>query len=164
MVIFNKKGFIRTLEAVIAVILLLSIIFVVTPVREYNIKKPYNINEAHNTIFTEVLANQTFRNCILNKIDCTVNSGCGVLNNSEGQYTPNGDNLYNPPNDACIGDVNDFIYTYNKPRGYVYLAEVCYKSASCVKGVLPIEKQIYAESIILTSENPKVFRIYFWEK
>tara|TARA_Y100000310_G_scaffold309485_1_gene353621 strand:- start:36 stop:515 length:480 start_codon:yes stop_codon:yes gene_type:complete len=157
----NKKGFIRTLEAVIAVILLLSIIYLVTPVREYDIRKPYNIDEAHNAIFTEVLANQTFRDCILNNVVCTVASGCGVLNNSEGQYTYNGDQITGP---NCIGNINDFIYTYNKPRGYVYLAEVCYKSASCIKGVLPIEKQIYAESIILTSENPKVFRIYFWEK
>jgi hypothetical protein len=156
----HKKGFIRTLEAVIAVILLLSIIFLVTPVREYDILKPFNVNEAHNAIFTEVLANQTFRNCILNEIVCTVASGCGVLNNSEGQYIYNLDNISSPD---CIGNLNDFIYTYNKPRGYVYLAEVCYKSASCVKGELPIDKQIYAESIILASENPKIFRVYFWE-
>jgi hypothetical protein len=161
MVMIYKKGFIRTLEAVIAVILLLSIIYLVTPVREYNIVKPYNIEEAHSAIFTEVLANQTFRDCILNDVVCTVASGCGVINNSEGQYIYQGDQISAPP---CIGNLNDFIYTYNKPRGYVYLAEICYKSASCIRGDLPIDKQIYVESIILASENPKVFRVYFWEK
>jgi len=148
----NKKGFVRTLEAVIAIILLLSIVYMVTPERKFDISTPNKIEQAHTVIFSEVSLNQSFRNCILPN-----NLIIGAINNAEGQYT--GTVISN----SCLDPINNFIELH-RPNGYVYLAEVCNKSASCLDSNLPIDKSIFAESILLASDDPKVFRVYFWER
>jgi hypothetical protein len=146
----NKKGFIKTLEAVLAIIILLSLILTLTPKTEINTSKPNSLQQAHNIMFSEISQNISFRECI---IDLTDNK---EINNPP-DFT-NG----NPLTDQCLTPINTFLETY-RPHGFIYLAEVCDKSASCLVGDLPIDKQIYSESIMLASETSKVFRIYFWE-
>lgn len=146
----NKKGFIRTLEAVIAIIILLSIIYVVTPTRDFKITTPNNIEEAQSAIFSELLVNFTYRECILGI------SSYGAINDIQ-EY------LGTVITDPCLTDINKFI-DLHRPNNYIYLAEICDQSASCLDSMLPVEKSIYSESIMLASDNPKVFRIYFWER
>ncbi|MDP3917190.1 MAG: hypothetical protein Q8Q42_02785 [Nanoarchaeota archaeon] len=146
----NKKAFIRTMEAVIAVIILLSIIYVVTPARDFDISTPNNVEQAHGAIFSEISANFAYRECILGV------SSYGAINNIE-EYSGT------VITDSCLTDINSFI-NINTPNNYVYLAEICSQSAACLDSSLPVEKSIYTQSIMLASENPKVFRIYFWEK
>lgn len=148
----NKKGFIRTLEAVLAVMLLLTIIYLTTPDQDIDISKPNPIKQAHSVIFAEISTNQEHRNCLLNEI-----ANHGALNNAKGQYSGS----IIPHN--CIQEINNFIIPYT-PHGYVYLAEACAQSKSCLDRNLPAEKSIFAESIMLASDNPKVFRVYFWEE
>jgi len=147
----NKKGFIKTLEAVLAIIVLLSLIFILTPKTEIDISKPNSLQQAHNIMFSEISQNISFRDCILD-----------LPNNKEINDPPDFING-NPSSDPCLTPINNFLEAY-RPHGYIYLAEVCDKSASCLTGDLPIEKQIYSESIMLASDTPKVFRIYFWER
>ncbi len=147
----NKKGFIKTLEAVLAIIVLLSLIFILTPKTEIDISKPNSLQQAHNIMFSEISQNISFRDCIFTL------SGNKEINNPP-DFT-NG----NPSSDQCLTPINNFLEAY-RPHSYIYLAEVCDKSASCLTGDLPIEKQIYSESIMLASDTPKVFRIYFWER
>lgn len=148
----NKKGFIRTLEAVIAVILLLTIIYMTAPSQEIDISKPNVITQAHSVIFSEISTNQDYRSCLLNKIISD-----GALNNASGQYT--GSIIPH----ICIQEINNFIAPFT-PHGYVYLAEVCNQAKSCLNRNIPVEKSVFAESIMLASDNPKVFRVYFWEE
>ena len=61
----NKKGFIKTLEAVLAIIVLLSLIFTLTPKTEIDISKPNSLQQAHNIMFSEISQNISFRECIL---------------------------------------------------------------------------------------------------
>lgn len=152
----NKKGFIRTLEAVLAVMLLLTMIYITAPSQELDISKPNTIKQAHSAIFAEISTNYDFRNCLLNEIDIP-SPQKGALNNAKGQYSGS-----IVPH-ICIQDINSFIAPYT-PHGYVYLAEVCAQSKSCLDKNLPAEKSIFAESIMLASDNPKVFRVYFWEE
>ena len=147
----NKKGFIKTLEAVLAIIILLSLIFTLTPKTKIDISKPISLQQAHNIMFSEISQNISFRECLL---DLTDNK---EINNPQG-FTGG-----NPSTGLCLDHINEFLETY-RPNGYVYLAESCDKSASCLIGELPIDKQIYSESIMLASDTPKVFRIYFWER
>ena len=148
----NKKGFIRTLEAVFAVILLLTIIYTTTPSQEIDISKPNIITQAHSVIFAEISTNQDYRNCLLNEIVTH-----GALNNAKGQYSGS-----TVPH-ICVQEINNFIEPFT-PHGYVYLAEVCNQAKSCLGRNIPAEKSVFAESIMLASDNPKVFRVYFWEE
>ena len=56
----NKKGFIKTLEAVLAIIVLLSLIFTLTPKTEIDISKPNSLQQAHNIMFSEISQNISF--------------------------------------------------------------------------------------------------------
>ena len=49
----NNKGFIRTLEAVIAIIIILGLIAYLIPSRELKIEIPSNVKEAREFIFNE---------------------------------------------------------------------------------------------------------------
>lgn len=152
MVKMRKKGFIRTFEAVIAIIILLSTIYILTPKINVDIGTPNLVEQAHIAIFSEVLYNNNFRDCIVNQITTE-----GALNNAEGSYA--GYLI----NESCTSSITNFI-DIHRPKGYVYLAEVCDKSESCLDDDLPVEKSIYVESVMLASNTPKLLRIYFWER
>jgi hypothetical protein len=147
----NKKGFIHTLEAVIAIILLLSIIYIVIPKDQPESATPNKIEQAHKAIFSEITINQEFRDCLL--IDVF---NYGSINEIT-QY-----NIIKESTTSCLTDLNTYIQELT-PRGYVYMAEVCDTSVSCTSNLLPTEATIYAESIMLASKSSKVFRVYFWE-
>ncbi len=148
----QKKGFIRTLEAVIAIIILLSVVYTVTPKVNLETGTPVVIKQAHKAIFSEMLVNYEFRNCILNQITTE-----GTLNDAEGNYL--GAQITN----ACTTNIKSFI-DIHRPKGYVYLAEICNKAESCLDADLPVEKSVYVESVMMVSDTPKLFRVYFWER
>ncbi|MBT4577155.1 hypothetical protein HOM13_00390 [Candidatus Woesearchaeota archaeon] len=148
----NKKGFIRTMEAVLAIILLLTLVNTITPKQDFDISKPNSIKQAHSAVLSEVSINQTFRDCLLD-----VTRANGALNNASSQYP---ERILQTP---CVISINKFIEPYT-PHGYVYLAEICDQSKSCLQGTLPVEKTIFTESIMLASDNPKIFRVYFWDE
>ena len=143
----DKKGFIRTMEAVISVILLFSFIFFMS---YYNAPEtseaPFIIRNTHNFIFEEIVYNSTFRDCIIQK----------AHDGSCRQYDLTGA-------DACMKYVDDFVKA-NSPEGYEYECEACRSAVSCLEGSLPIDRNVYANSIFLASDNPKIMRIYFWER
>ncbi len=145
----------HTLEAVIAILLLLSLIYFLTPKQVTQETKPEQIDQAYSVIFSEVSVNHTFRDCLIKKITSE-----GEINNPGSGYTS-----VSPLQDKCISDsnINNFIKTQT-PYGYAYLAEVCKTAGSCLKGNLPIDQSIYADSILLASEESKIFRLYFWQE
>ncbi len=150
----NKKGFIHTLEAVIAILLLLSVIYIVVPKPQPESVTPEKIDQSYKAIFSEISVNNTFRECLMQQV-----SGTGAINNVTEFNLFTEINPYEP----CLNNINDYVQDL-KPRGYVCLAEICLTSASCTANTLPAEATIYAESIMLASKTSKVFRIYFWEK
>lgn len=147
----NKKGFIKTLEAVIAVILIISFLFYVinkSSVRESEV--PKNIEEAQTFILNAVSENKTFRECIVNSI-ISVDRGlaCKI----------DGADLNN-----CVFGINEFVKK-NIPAGYDYECEICGKVESCVP--LPdetIKKSIYVKDSFIAAKQSKIFRIYVWRK
>ncbi len=141
------------MEAVLAIILLLTIINTITPKQEFDISQPNSIKQAHSAILSEISINQTFRSCLLSS-----SLANGALNDAKDQYA--GSPILQT---ECIISINEFIEPYT-PHSFVYLAEICDKSISCLDRDLPAEKTIFTESIMLASDNPKVFRVYFWEE
>jgi hypothetical protein len=152
----NKKAFIHTLEAVIAIVLLLGIIVILSPKQEIETGTPLKIVQAHNSIFNEIEINYTMRDCLL-KIIIT-----------EGVFNASSETGINPTvSNSCITDSGiESLIESRKPKAYSFIAEICESSQSCLGSiVLPIDKSIYAESLMLTtSKKPKVIRIYFWER
>lgn len=146
----DKKGFIRTLEAVIAIILILGFIFWITPkVVEFEEKVPENVANAKDFILNQILSEKEYSQCVLE----------ADLGESYGKICE----------EALTCDYEDKILDLfeNIPYGYSYHCEICSKSASCTK--LPSEaedKSIYTGSIFVykSSSEYRVFRIYIWEK
>jgi len=143
----NKKGFIHTLEATIAVIIILSLIIILTPVKEKELQTPNRIEQSFSTIFSEISVNYTFRDCLL-----SINSFGNLKDITE----------------PCIGSTNIFPFIEkNIPYGYNYLAEICNTATTCTSNLyntLPVDQSVYAESTFIASDPARIFRIYFWEK
>ena len=143
----NKKGFIRTMEAVISIILLFSFIFFMSYYRlpEAN-DVPFVVKNTHEFLFEEISYNNTLRDCVIEKAD---DGNCA-------EYNAFG-------SDACMGLVSKFIES-NTPVGYQHACEICSSAVSCIQETLPIDRNVYANSLFLAATNSKIMRIYFWEE
>ncbi len=138
----NKKGFLRTIEAVIAIIIILGLILFLTPTRVSDVGEvPGTIEEAQKIIIEEISFNETFRDCVLK------NKGI-----------------------SCIGmdwpcsDIEIFVRG-NTPPGYDFNCEICDSSVSCVENLhVPIDQTVYAKDIFIAGEPSRVFRVYLWER
>lgn len=142
----DKKGFIRTLEAVIAIILILGFIFYITPkVVEFEEKIPEDIANAKEFILNQILSNKEYTECIIN---ANVGKEC---------------------EEALTCDKkNEIIKLMNYiPYGYDYLCEICVGSAQCTSLPDGAEgKSIYTNTIFIykPDKNYNIMRIYIWKK
>ena len=134
----NKKGFIKTLEAVIAIILILGFVYAMTPKQEPKAEPtPLNIRDTQQFILNEVALNKTFRNCITSSPVSACDNG-------------------------CLQQINAFI-DKNTPSGYENSCEVCARAISCSSNQLPLDRSIYTDSIFIGhTTSSKIFRVYFW--
>lgn len=131
----NNKGFIRTLEAVVAIILIFSFIYFVLPKKVPSLGDvPDNVRVAEDFIVREILYNSTFREQI----------------------------FANPDAGACRTDIDEFVRG-TVPYGYNYACEVCNGAQTCIGAdAVPYDKNVYANSIYLIRDQPKVLRVYMW--
>lgn len=139
----NKKGFIRTLEAVIAIVIILGFIIYIAPSRKLDIGIPSNVKEAKEFVLHEVLTDEELRECVVSgNLDCK---------------------------DSCGGKLKKFLDD-NKPAGYEYECEICPWAGSSGCGehreVQEMEKDVYSGAVLLSySENKYIeFRMFFYEK
>ncbi|MBI4154746.1 hypothetical protein HY498_01530 [Candidatus Woesearchaeota archaeon] len=61
----NKKGFLRTIESLISVILILIVLLIIVPKEVPEKKEPEIINSAHSYILNTILYSEDHRKCIL---------------------------------------------------------------------------------------------------
>ena|SRR3989344_3863273 len=149
---FGKKGFIRTVEAVIAIVLLLSLIlFVFSGDNEILNRTPEAVKDANSHIINEFLHNNTFRNCFSNTEEGNCNDRLmSVIGTSE--------------NRNCKDIVTDFI-SKSLPSGYSSACEVCKTSKSCANLNIPQDKSVYPKSGFIYSEAKKegrIIRVYIF--
>jgi hypothetical protein len=144
----NKRGFIKTLEAVLAIMVVFIFIFSVSQKsdkKDSNAEAMRNIQEG---ILNGISQNDIFRNCIIN--------------------TPDGElNLI--PMSKC-GDIKTYIEGTIPPRfGDRYFVQVC-GEVDC-QWNSPDENYLYTSAVIISSElenptpssyNPRIFRIWMW--
>ncbi len=137
----NKRAYLRTLEAIIAIVIILFATYTLTPKEIANPRAtPYIIESAQNYVITQVTDNSTLRDMIINydsNLDLAENSLNGIAQS-------------------------------RTPAGYAYSTAIC-MNTSCVS--LPeLETSIYmADTLIAgqTSDDPpksviRVVRVWFW--
>ncbi|MEK6937169.1 MAG: hypothetical protein AABW58_03810 [Nanoarchaeota archaeon] len=142
----NKKGFIRTIEAVIAIVILLGLVLTIFGDKEQEIKKtPDAVESSLNYITNEFLYNEELRNCV-------------IASNSDG---------------SCISSLScrekvDSLLKTSTPPGYNYECEVCKTTRSCVSVDAPEDKSIYPKSAFLykpgEADEIRIVRVYLFEK
>ena len=139
----NKKAFVRTLEAVIAILMIFGFILFTKPQLNPDAISgtPDQVKTAQQFIFSEISYNQDFRSCITT-----------ASNPSSGSCT-----------EVCGARLDNFIRP-NVPFGYDYACEICETSVSCMHRDLPLDRNIYADSIFIADKHSKILRIYFWQK
>lgn len=137
----STKGLIRTLEAVIAVLLILALLFFILPEEEIPTGEvPAPVKNAQRFVLEEIALDKNHRNCIT--ADTTFQGKC---------------------EEKCP-QVNSLILQ-SVPFGYRATCEICNTALSCAALNLPAEKSIYTDSIFI-SRKPvnKVVRVYYYEK
>ena len=135
-----KKAYLRTLEVIIAIVLVLGFIILMTPKQLKSQEVQSTIKESKKFIFNEILSRDSLRNIIIS------NNGkkCSELDETN--------------------ELIEFIKE-NIPIGYIYECEICAAQSSCTQLDLPL-KNIYADSISISDDMGQLtfFRLYFWQK
>ena len=111
----NKRGFIRTIEALIAIVLLLGlIVFIYSGNPKKLPSTPEVVDKASSFIINEFLNKPEFRNCF---VSISQEGRCNE------KLNPN-----------CKISIENFI-TKSIPLGYNYDCEVCFKAKSCLLSI-----------------------------
>ena len=137
----NRKGYLKTLEAVLAIVLILLFTFAVTPKPEPSYQTPYAIKNAQKFILSEIAENDTIRTLVMNT-----------------------DNDFITAFDAINGVIAE-----NMPTGYDFTFGICDLTA-CVSNITPIamERSVYTNDVLISSngsiQNPKVVRLWLWRR
>mgnify|MGYP001560463607 CR=1 FL=1 len=157
----DKKGFIKTLEAVIAIVLLLGfILFMLSMTKQKEvIAKPFVVKNAQTFILDQVLYDSNLRDCVSNAI---VPASCS------GDSCKCKNILANPdPNCAELITGTNGIITKNTPPGYGSDCEICQNTPASCADVDAGLKDLYTDARFIGksgSNDLKVIRIYMFEK
>ena len=152
----NKQGFIKTVEAIIAILIIFIFIYYVTPKSSDN-KDVSGIKKLQEEILKGVSENEEFRECIV-----TAQGGAIWYiqgSQSEGFST-----------EQCSGiktEMQTFIEKSLTPKFQTNYQLVICTQGSC--GSPPEQDTVYTSAVIVTSSlkapttyNPKVVRLYLW--
>ena len=151
----NKKGFIRTVEAVIAIVILLGLVLTIFGDKKEEVKKtPEVVEDALNYITSELLYNKVFRDCFT-KVRLPDNNKGGKCSDMLASVA------------TCSQTINAFLSS-SVPPGYSSHCEVCKTTRSC--STLPNlaeDKSVYPKSIFMYTkiddkEEARVVRIYIF--
>jgi hypothetical protein len=132
----NKKGWIRITEAVVAILIMASVLIVIYTNQTPRVSFSEYVYDLQARLLTEVADNNLWRNA-------TINSNVSYLKEN--------------------------YFDLNIPSFFDYNITICdlENSASCV--FFPdTEKEVYVEDRIISSTletyDPKLLRLYIWEK
>ncbi len=133
-----KQGYIKTLEAVIAIIVILSFVYFVLPTTHEESKgSEKEIGLLQRSFLEGVRGNDDLRSCVIG---------------------------WNDTN-SCRVDI--FNYLNNTfPNYYSYNITVCNLDLYCEAGI-PSDRNVYVSSTVIVAnasdKNPKAVRVYTWE-
>jgi len=138
-----KNGYLRTLEAVIAIILIFIFMYTITPKGESKeLKVPEGIKSTQDAIFSGIQQNDNLRT-----------------------------DMYNADSDAGALSEFDAFIAANIQAGYFYTFTLCDKGgcwckdtgSSCITPTSLPERTVYAKSMLITVPGYKILRLYIWQ-
>jgi len=143
-----KRGYIRTLEAVIAIILILFATYTLTPRDIINPREtPYVIESAQDYVITEVMNNKDLREQIIN-------------------YDIGSDEAERQASILAANSSLQEIVTNRLPPGYEFSTAIC-TTPTCVS--LPsLATSVYTKDVIIAGETSqgkpvlRLVRVWFW--
>jgi len=142
----SKKGYIKTLEAVIAIIIIVVISYtLIAQPTEIPPDVPLIVKGAQNVIDQTIQLNETIRTYLAKKDQDL---------SSEEKRTVQ----------EHIGSIID----KQVPPGYDYTCLICSKPGECLAEYTPLDKSVYMTDVLVASseeqQNVRIVRIWFWRK
>ena len=149
----NKQGFIKTVEAIIAVLIIFIFIYYVTPKSTTN-QDTSDIKKLQEEILKGISENEEFRECIIQETGIGIIQSTGIT----GFATCNG----------IATTMQTFIESSLTKKFQTNYQLVICTQGSC--GSPPEKDTVYTSAVIVTSSlkttpptyNPKVVRLYLW--
>jgi len=154
----GKRGYLRILEAIIAIVMIFGILlYVGQKESDFKTDVPSVVSEAQRVILDEIAFDEKFVDCVLFYVDGTDTQGV-CSGNTHGDGT----------GFDCNVEM-DILINKHLPIGYDYTCEICEESLSCLGGDaedIPSGKSVYTSTTFLAGngDNEKVIRLYFWLK
>ena len=138
----NNKGYIKTLEAVIAIVIILIFTFAVTPRPEPSYQLPSSVENAQDYILEEIAGDDIVRAAVMDFDPETPNDAYDLINN---------------------------IVAVNLPTGYAYTVGICVESACSSNSTAIAEStSVYTAEAMIgsdgTVDTPRIVRIWMWRK
>ncbi len=185
----NNKGYIRTLEAVFAILIVFGvIIFTIQGNRERDVGSPALVDSSQRFVLDTLSFDLALRTCVVN--GTKGNDGVGEPYNGLCNATDFTMNLKDLPRAATTFRISNFIRNVNgeeiifcgeaignlieenMPSGYYYICEVCNSPLSCLsseegKNIPSDGRSVFTKTLFLAiSEGnirEKVIRLYYWK-
>lgn len=165
----NKKGFVKIMEAVIAIVIIFIFMFTIIPSYNKVDKIPDNIELFQKEILSEIQSNESLREDVLSYLLTYIDTN----DQTEKKYSIN--TVMNYRNDPTV-NIDKFIRA-NLPPILEYNYTVCteFNGLLCIPDLLhpdqqyqdvkiPSNKAVYAKSLIIAnSTQTNTFRLYLWE-
>lgn len=140
----NKQGYIKTLEAIIAIVIILIFTFAVTPKPEPSYQLPSSVENAQNYILEEIAGDEDVRTNIMASDPAN-------------------------PDDPAYEDIRNIVDA-NLPTGYAYTVGICLESACSSNSTAIAEgTSVYTAEAMIGSDGvvdttPRIVRIWMWRK
>ncbi|MFH1332377.1 MAG: hypothetical protein ABIH63_03795 [archaeon] len=139
----NKKGYLKTLEAIIAIILLLVVVYTVIPKYiEPRPEPPIAVQDAQRFIVNDISSDDELRATILTSTD-----------------------------DALISSGVEKVVREHMLPNYDFVCAICPQTSACVMPS-PLDKSVYMSDVFVASsmgfslgeQRPKIVRFWMWQK
>ncbi len=132
----NKKSYVRTIESIIAILILLTIVYLINPRQPSFQEAPAEISLLQDIVLNEIEQNETFRQSVLNNDTSKIQPFIAKTLNLTGNY-----------NFKLV--INDIDQPYTIPNDLPSKKDIYTKSIFI--------------SANLTKHDPKLVSLYFWE-
>ncbi|MFH1592990.1 MAG: hypothetical protein ABIB47_06520 [Candidatus Woesearchaeota archaeon] len=178
----NKKGYIRILEAIFAILLLFGVIIYLTQqTTEKDYSAPSLVESSQRFVLDTISFDTALRYCVIEGISgsgdsyvgpCDVDTGF-TLSESELPVTAPTSRIKNYIDEdgviSCGDAIGNFIMG-SLPLGHYYTCEICESSLSCLNtdegAAIPDDgRDVYTKTIFLAISDKvseKVVRLYYW--
>lgn len=161
----NKQGFIKTVEAIIAVLIIFIFIYYITPKSSDN-KDTSDIKKLQEEILKGISENEEFRECITASNNPELLWIQGTNGIDTGFLVPISSNFSPAECITTTTNIKTFIeQSLTKKFQNNYRLVIC-TQGNC--GSPPEKDAVYTSAVIVTSSlkskdyNPKVVRLYLW--